>query len=622
MHSDVASVTDDRPLRWPLVVAAAAVSLELVGLAGVVLGGWLGWEWDEPLWRLGGGTRAFTLGALVVTGLLLAAGWRARDGVAKSQFHLLAAVAATAALIGAGLIQSDIAPPARGLGGSVFTVAAALLIAGGALGFVGYAVWDRAPLAAHEERLPAARQRRLSRVGRGAGAVAAVAALTGSMLLAPHFYSTVDSRTAPDRAVEGGPPSLQSDPQWHAELPGRLVFLGFSGAATAGGLLVPEASGVRMLEPATGQVRWHWRDSSYSLRQSATSDEGRIVVLALSFRSEFGEPPTERDRVVALDATTGQLRWDRYDNRLVEQFDNVAAVANQPLLLTPLDPEPLSPSAGLFPSSVLDPVGIQAIGSDDGQPRWRFEETPGCGLSNAYVGDTGVVVMFEVCERRARGEEASCALTALDVTDGRRLWTWPTAERIDPEREYAHRCDVTVAGGHVFLSYSIGRGDRFPEPGPMLALDAGDGRERWTVPVDAPDRRGLDSPVVAGGQLVGRSGAVDSDEPVLVIRSLVDGQIRTEVPLPHDRTIGLRQAGDDRVWVVGHHEESYQIVVSEVDTVTGELLAVTEVPEVAEEYRYAGATLVVGPGTLVIALQRQPAGERTTETDLVLYGLG
>ncbi|ELZ19377.1 pyrrolo-quinoline quinone [Haloterrigena salina JCM 13891] len=232
--------------------------------------------------------------------------------------------------------------------------------------------------------------------------------------------------------------------------------------------------GYEVLGRSIGTERWHspgqesqrWSSSSPREQSPVTADE-----------TVYGIVPNT-DRVVALDASSGRVRWERTvgderstgSNRPAVR-DGVVYVSSYPGDVVAFDAETgdvhwsAKPDPGeetpmtyyeFHPPTATDEglvvpyrTGVVLLDPADGSVLWEYTHDGNATDGSAAVADGTVFV--------TDGEES---LHAIDLERGEREWT----------AEYVPDTDPVVADGIVYLGY------QFPE---LVAIDAETGERRW-----------------------------------------------------------------------------------------------------------------------------------------------
>jgi outer membrane protein assembly factor BamB len=586
------TVMQHRHLRIGFAMTAA-IGVELAGAAGLVAGALLPWEWDDPL--LGRidqpGVITQVLVGLTLVTLLLA--WVLRPPRARARLRLAVIVLAAATAGFAIALTWGAAHGARGAGGLVAAVGAVLVLGGA----VGWLLGLRRLRVLFPFGLADARRkgygnlaavRRAQFIGGPAGAVVGVAVVGGALLVFPTWLATEDSQTASSLALGAEPPAAGGAPAWELELPATArEETAFAAQATPHALVVDERQGVRGVDPRTGEQRWHWRDEAYQRIATAITDGGATVVLGMQYDGEGG-----RDRMVALDSATGELRWNRYDDDLVAAMSSV--------VVTPVEGDWfVVPEQAEQPpdAAARAPVSLLAVGSDDGEVRWRAQETQNCQFTAVDGDSPGVVVTTEDCTQD--DGTSTCVVTGLDPATGEAVWTWP------PEGA-ASGCQTTATADLVVIRYDTGEPgeDGSPAPPAGVALDPATGTPAWAVePDDNGEVRGLVNPTVFGGMVLGTEFADDGQgggHAVLVIREAGDGSLRTEVDLPEGRAIDVARINDGLAAIPLYQPNTGNVSLVEFDlaaeSVRSEAPVVTGSPEATVQW----LAISVGPETLTV----------------------
>jgi outer membrane protein assembly factor BamB len=223
--------------------------------------------------------------------------------------------------------------------------------------------------------------------------------------------------------------------------------------------VVPETNRVVALDANSGRVRWEHavgKQGSSHPKRPAVHD-GTVFVTSWP------------NHVVALDARTGEAHWHIELEPQEPEHPNGYRDVNPP---TATSEGVVVPSRRAV--SLLDP--------EDGQLRWEYDHSGAANDGSVAVVDSIIFV--------ADGEEA---LHAIDLDTGEELWT----------AEYAHDISPVVADGVVYLGYFW-----LPE---LVAIDAETGDRRWTQ--DVP--HGPSQPIIGDGILyvVGHGRVIAFEEP-------------------------------------------------------------------------------------------------------------
>jgi len=581
----------------------AAVGVELAGAAGLVLAGLLPWEWGERLWgRTDTGGLAMQV-AIALTVLALVPGWlparSARADRLRPRSRTAALLPATVVLAGAVTMIWQAPTGSRGSGAVVAGLAAVLVLAGAAGWLAGLSQLRLLfPFGLQDARtggygnLPAVRRAML--IGGPAGAVGGIVLVAGAVLIVPGLVTTEDASTAGTLALAGEPPAVGDAPAW------ELTAAGSNSAsirATPGGLVVDGPDGVQVVDPRDGTTRWHWRDGAYQRVASVVTDGGTTVVLALRYEGEL----TGRDRVVALDTATGEIRWDRFDAALVEAMGLVA--------VAPQDGDWfVVPEQGVAPQGQQAPVTLRAVDSD-GNTRWRVGQAEGCSLTSVNADAGAVVVISEDCADPDTGA-AGCRVRGLDPATGEEAWSWPPAGREDP----VAGCQPTPRPELVLVTYQAG------SESAAAGLDPASGEEDWSVTGEVA---GLSSPTVSGDTVLGVRPDDTGQNALLVLRNLADGQVREEVRLPAGQPVGIEPTQDGFAAISHYRPDSAEVVLLEVDVTAGTVTAETVVAAAPTDAAFQRLSIAAGPETLamvaLLAAGPEPGSEDLT---LLVHGFG
>jgi outer membrane protein assembly factor BamB len=578
----------------------AAVGVEAAGGAGLVLAGLLPWEWGERLWgRTDTGGLVLQV-AIAATVLGLALGWlparSARADRRRQHSRTATLLPAAAVVVGGVAMVWQAAPGSRGAGPVVAGLAAVLVLAG-AVGWLAGLRKLRVlfPFGLQDARavgfgnLPAVRRATL--VGGPVGAVGGIVVVAGALLVVPGVVTTEDSQTAGALVLSGSPPAA-GDQGWD------LTVTGDSSAsirAAAGGLVVEERQGVRVVDPRDGSARWHWRDGAYQRVATVVTDQGETVVVGLQYEGD----QRERDRVVALDSGTGEVRWDRYDQELVAAMSLVVVAPRAGNWFVVPVPGPASPEG-----QPAAPVALRAVDSS-GDTRWRGGEVEGCNLTSASADAGSVVVIGQECTDPDTGV-GGCRVTALDPVTGGESWSWPTGEPVTG-------CQTTPRPELVFVSYRTEAGTA------AVALDPATGAEVWTV--TGEEATSLTGAVVVGDAVLGPEPT--GDGAVLVVREAADGEVRQEITLPAGQPIEMVPARDGFAAIAHYRPESAEVLLLEVDVAAGSVSSETMIATSPSGATFQRVGLAVGPETLamdaLLATGPEPGPDDYT---LLVHGFG
>jgi hypothetical protein len=413
--------------------------------------------------------------------------------------------------------------------------------------------------------------------------------VAGALLVFPAWLATEDSQTASPLALDAEPPAAGAEPAWRVTLPAAAREDRPSTVlATPGGLVIDELQGVRGVDPRTGEERWHWRDEAYQRAETTLTDGGSTVVLALHYDGE-GEG---RERVVALDTATGEVRWDRYDADLVTAMSSVVVAPPEGDWFVVPEQAEQPPDA-----AARAPVSLLAIGSDDGNTRWRAAENENCGFSAVDADSPGIVVTTQECTQDDGTQD--CLVTGLDAATGEAVWSWPPEEPVTG-------CQTTATPELIFVSHEVGEPaeDGSAPPAGAVALDPRTGDQLWAAEPDEEGAiRGLTNPTVVGGAVLSTEFVDDGQgggNAVLVIREVTDGTIRAEADLSAGRAIDVKRVRDDLVAIPLYEPATGDVSLVEFDLAAGAVRSQAPVSTGSPEATVQWLAVAVGPETLTV----------------------
>jgi outer membrane protein assembly factor BamB len=205
-----------------------------------------------------------------------------------------------------------------------------------------------------------------------------------------------------------------------------------------GTVFVGAGKEVYALNAASGAVRWEFAAKDY-ISSSATAADGRIYI------SDF-------TALYAIDQKTGAQVW------------------SHPTTMTFY----FAPVIGGQTALIASGTQLIALDTASGQPRWTSNLPGGDVIPSAVQGSRAFV-------------KSTSTLYALDLASGKQLW-----QVHDPN----YISLPAVAGDQVFVINGMGAGTS------LSALDAGTGRNTWTLPVKS---LATTAPVIAGQSLYVRT---------------------------------------------------------------------------------------------------------------------
>lgn len=260
------------------------------------------------------------------------------------------------------------------------------------------------------------------------------------------------------------------------------------------GAVVRSSDGTVYGISAAGEERWR---HAFEVRvQDLAVADGTAYLLGTTF--ETGESPTERLRLLALDATTGEEYW----RRGLDEADGTLAVAG-----------------GTVGVSVDETETLHGFDRETGEERWTD-----AGGTVRGVGDT--LLNFNRSGYWAYGP------------DGTKRW----GRRVenDPKVDGYHAGSDTV-----YLRDLDGH---------LSAVDATTGEERWRVEDTASAVAVLDDTVVVGQS--NRFDLESPDVPTLLAKAPESGDVQWRAAENRDACLELQPDGDGVV--VEFEEEDYE----------------------------------------------------------------
>jgi alcohol dehydrogenase (cytochrome c) len=273
----------------------------------------------------------------------------------------------------------------------------------------------------------------------GGGAVAAPPGSPPEVAAGAGSFAAPNANYANDRAVAGSPITAATISRlrrvWSFPLSGSGTYGVFSSNPIVAGdtvYLQDLGSNVVALDRTTGRVRWRRAFGSPTIGPNGVAVAGGLVL---------GGTATN---AFALDATTGRVRWQlRLVRRSTEGIDMAPIVWNDTLLISTV------PGAGFANFYAGGGRGvIRALDARTGAPRWSFETTVGL-WGNPVVNSGGGswhppavdadgrlywgianpapwpgLPRFPNGSSRPGPNLYTNSLVVLDGRSGRRLWHW------------------------------------------------------------------------------------------------------------------------------------------------------------------------------------------------------
>ena len=242
-----------------------------------------------------------------------------------------------------------------------------------------------------------------------------------------HSFYAIDAATGQKKwAFVAGPgmaSKIYSSPQWPAPMVHRgLVYC------------VAE-DGLHALDMTTGERKWHFPGQGLTKRPAPglAPDDSTIFL-------------TRRDRVYAVAAESGTMRWEI----TVDGVETTRPVAAKGWVLVGSSPNNLSKSDL--------PETLSAIGAADGRVRWRLAAGRKHGPSRLFVAGSNTIYF-----------STDTTLLAVELDTGRQVWSF-SADEIQG--------DVKADDHHVYVVTNKGSMTRPRNTLHALALTTG--QEKWS----------------------------------------------------------------------------------------------------------------------------------------------
>ncbi len=275
-------------------------------------------------------------------------------------------------------------------------------------------------------------------------------------------------------------------------LTGDTVIIGAEERFTEAGMAVESTRGLLAAFSSAGQSLWSW---------PVTMDVfGYMPVVAgntVAVAPTVGSNPA----MIALDPANGQELWR------VPGYDR--------------------PHAGDGTTFYADTIA--AFRADTGERLWEQKREDDPVLHLAYAGGRLFASAFD-------------SIAALDAAGGRELW------RTDWD---AYPAEIAVAQGLVFAAPSAASSERSGDA--LVALDAADGRTRWTALPAA--QWSVVNLVAAADAVVAIARDRDWAEYLLILNA-TDGRVQQQVALGEAKARDLAVDGD-RVYILGETLRAY-----------------------------------------------------------------
>ncbi|TCP56835.1 putative pyrroloquinoline-quinone binding quinoprotein [Tamaricihabitans halophyticus] len=274
-------------------------------------------------------------------------------------------------------------------------------------------------------------------------------------LVAPYNVELAEASAPVRTATEL---ELDGRTSWQAE-PGGSELNFYD---TAGGLAVPDANGLRMLDPNTGQPRWSFHRHDLAGDGTLTvSSDGQVIVFVATHISQIPFGGTSRTLWIFDAQTGGSLAEIDASEIHASQIDVV-----DDLLIT----KPLTSQA------------VVSAHDFDGELRWELRPEESCNLGGFQSVDDALLAVRTCTVDPYDGPDRR-ELVHVDTANGHIQWAWeaPGALRVSPGG--AERPDQLLVAAVEHLPRS-GAGAVH-----AVRLDLATGNEVWskTVALPAPE---------------------------------------------------------------------------------------------------------------------------------------
>ncbi len=323
--------------------------------------------------------------------------------------------------------------------------------------------------------------------------------------------------------------------------PNLGIDLGITGsAAVADGIVYvgDAAATVHAVDAATGSPIWSVKvdqQPSASIWSSPVVWNGTLYIGVASVAKETGF----RGSVVALDAATGELRWQTY---MVPDGSDGAGVFDVPAI----DPERNLVFVGTQnaytanPAPYGDPTSVVALDATSGEIAWVFNGPPNDGTT-APVDDVAFSASPNLFSADIDGQsvdlvgigQKSGIYWALNRDTGEVVWQ----QQISPAG-FLGGMEGTAAVSNGVIAVPATDWPEFdgPATGLVTALDTATGEVLWTTTEDAPAA----SPASITNDVVLHAGL----DGILRVRSLADGSEVWSSDLGASVSGGIAVSGD------------------------------------------------------------------------------
>jgi outer membrane protein assembly factor BamB len=243
--------------------------------------------------------------------------------------------------------------------------------------------------------------------------------------------------------------------RWHAQIAGNVVgdtrlADGQMYFVVYGGTAADNTMTLYALHTSDGAARWHITRHGLLIADALLAAQGLVYLL-----EENRDQAPINGLLLALDATTGQQRWQQAG-------------------LTGGDQSPLPPIGPYYQNGVIYAAGadqgVYALRASDGAVLWRSQQNSS-QRDELLALDNSALYVWQYTYVNGQQQQTNNHLLALNLSDGARRWHYDVPGAIQA---------VTSHDGVIYGAWAARQAGSLIPHGQTFALNAGDGSLRWT----------------------------------------------------------------------------------------------------------------------------------------------